>query len=423
VSSTSLITFLGGTRGKDQHNKAVYQQTPYEFPNGAIATTDYFAEALRQQEDFQEILIFGTKTSIWEKLAEDAGDLELALTVLEKTDESAGGSGIDHDLLYRVQDKLSECWGKKVVLHAGEKSITAENAQQELLRYVGVLEQIEGEEILLDFTHGFRSMPMLLNSAIEFWQAMQPVQTPLRLVYGEFNRQGNSSVHYLDDISQSQKAAQSVKLFFEKFDGTELANLVTEFWPSGRKALIAFTRKIQENRLNEIEDPLRQLRNALNNMANLQGAPPWFQPVHQRLGGWIKSVLQSKLPQTLASLAAELAGNRLYAQAIMALDEALLEAILIANKQTSRELSFEERNELFRQTVSGVDKNFKEQFWKLHNLRNFVAHSGRKDISQVQRPVGSPAEQFWKLHVFLKPVLSNPEHYLSEANQANSSSP
>jgi len=64
VSSTSLITFLGGARGKDQNNKAVYQQTPYEFPNGAIATTDYFAEALRQQEDFQEILIFGTKTSI-----------------------------------------------------------------------------------------------------------------------------------------------------------------------------------------------------------------------------------------------------------------------------------------------------------------------------------------------------------------------
>ena len=416
MSSTSLITFLGGARGKDQNNKAVYQQTPYEFPNGAIATTDYFAEALRQQEDFQEILIFGTKTSIWEKLAEDAGDLELALAVLEKTDESTGGSGIDHELLYKVQAKLSDFWGKKVILHAGEKSITAENAQQELLRYVGVLEQIEGEEILLDFTHGFRSMPMLLNSAIDFWQAMQPVQTPLRLVYGEFNRQGNSPVHYLDDIAQSQKAAESVKLFFEKLDGTELANLVKEFWPSGHKALVAFTLRIQENRLNEIENPLRQLRNALKNMANLQGAPAWFQPVHKRLGDWTQSIFAASLPQILGNLAAELAANRLHAQAVMALDEALLEAILIANKQTSRELSFEERNELFRQTVSGSDKNFKENLWKIHNLRNFVAHSGRKDLGQIQRPVGSVAEQFGRLHSFLKPILSHPERYLVETD-------
>ena len=72
--STALLTFLGGMRDKAEKNKPVYQRANYEFPSGTVESTDYFAAALRQQHDFEQILVFGTKTSIWEKLAQDAGD-------------------------------------------------------------------------------------------------------------------------------------------------------------------------------------------------------------------------------------------------------------------------------------------------------------------------------------------------------------
>ena len=411
--STALLTFLGGMRDKAEKNKPVYQRANYEFPSGTVESTDYFAAALRQQHDFEQILVFGTKTSIWEKLAQDAGDEELALEIFSQTEQELDGEGVRLETLGELQQLLSAEWETEVFLCASESSITSENVEDEMMRYVEMLQKIRTEEVLFDFTHGFRSMPMLLSSAVNFWQSLDPVRKPIKMVYGEFNKGGNSNVHYLDGIHQSLKVAQAVRLFFEKMDGSELAQLVHTFWPSGERALSALTMRLQENRLNQIEEPLRQLSNALKHMSHPEDAPAWFNPIRLRLTEWTKNIQQNNLPLTLASLAWELRTNRLHAQAIMALDEALLEAILMARKQSSENLTAEERNKIFKEALRDLEKELGDSLWKLHNLRNFVAHGARPDRKQQGRPVGSPSGQLPQFFQLLQPILANPERYFA----------
>jgi CRISPR-associated Csx2 family protein len=408
MTKTTLITFLGGNRGKDP-SQPTYAPARYQFPGAAVEETDYFAEALRRQRSFAQVVVLGSRTSIWEKLADDAGDEDLALAILEQTEERRGGAGICDAHLQQLQERMTQRWQQDVLLYAGEVSVTAENAQQEMLRYVEVLQQVTGDEVLLDFTHGFRSMPMLLNSALQFWQALRPRPLPVRLVYGELNRHGPSPVHFLDDIQTTQQVARAVRLFFEKLDGTELATQVQEFWPSGQKALAEITLRLQENRLNQMEQPLRQLRNSLEKMANPAGAPPWFAPVKVQLTEWVESLLGKTLPVTLWNLAKELAQNGLMAQAVIALDEALLEAILSAQKQSASELTSEEMKDRFREAMQALDPQRSQELWQLHHLRNYVAHGGRKDSKQQREPAGSPSKRFDEFHQLLKPIVRAPQ--------------
>ncbi len=408
---TALLTFLGGMRDKAATNKPIYQSADYLFPTGEIQRTDFFAAALKRQQVFEQILIFGTGTSIWEKLAEDAGKLDLALELLAQTDETKGGNGICPENLNKLEQALCSDWKTEVILFAGVPSITSKNVETELMHYVEVLQRIRSEEILLDFTHGFRSMPMLLNSALDFWQSMSPIRIPIRLVYGEYNNRNKSPVHYLDGIQQSMKVAQSVRLFFEKLDGSELADQVGDFWPSGKQTLNRFTVRLQENRLNQIETPLRELSGALKHMSHPEAAPPWFHPIRKRLETWTSNLLQATLPLTLEKLAQELTTNRLHAQAIMALDEALLEAILIARKQPSRELTVDERNGIFKEALRGLDRDLNTSLWRLHNLRNFVAHGARQDLKQGGRPQGSVAAQLPRFFTLIHPILEHPNQY------------
>lgn len=410
MTKTTLLTFLGGNRGKDP-SKPTYTPARYQFPDEAVEETDYFAEALRRQGSFAQIVILGSRTSIWEKLAVEAEEEALGWKILEQVDESGGGKGITEENLRQLQEALASHWQQDVLLYAGEPSITAENAQQEMMRYVQVLKQVTGQEILLDFTHSFRSMPMLLNSALQFWQALQPNPIPVRLVYGELNHHGTSPVHFLNDIQTTQQVARAVRLFFEKLDGTELATQVQEFWPSGEKALNEITLRLQENRLNQMEQPLRQLRNSLQKMANPAGAPPWFVPVKVQLTEWVGRVLGETLPITLWNLAEELARNGLMAQAVIALDEALLEAILSAQKQSASELTSEEMKERFREAMQALDLQRSQELWQLHHLRNYVAHGGRKDSKQQKDPVGSPTRRFAEFRWILKPIVWAPQNY------------
>jgi len=408
---TALLTFLGGRRNKPRDNNTIYESTAYQFPDGSLETTDYFAAALRHKHHFSQIVILGTATSIWDKLADDAGDLELALEIIPQTDE-VQGLGLMIESLKKLEILLTASWGTEVILFAGEGGITSENAQQEMMRYVEILQKIQADEILLDFTHGFRPMPMLLNSALQFWQSLQTIHTPIRMVYGEFSQHGDSTVHYLDDIQHSMKVAQAVRLFFEKMDGSELAGLVEGFWPSGCRYLKELTERLQENKLNQIGSPLRQFSNSLQKMSHLEQAPPWFKPIRIRLIQWLEIIQNETLPLTLANLAEQFSKNRLHTQAIIALHEAMVEQFLLARNQSSRNLSDRERKDIIEEAKWELGEEFRNSFDDLQKLRNFVAHGAREVRSQKNYHY-SLSEYFKKHFNALYPVMLQPKRYFS----------
>ncbi len=277
---------------------------------------------------------------------------DLYLEILDRI-EGSSAKGITDNQVERVQNLLEHRWQTNVSIYAGEVGVTQENAFAELMRYEEMLSLIPREnEVLLDFTHGFRSMPILLMSALRFRSALagQVNLRGVRLIYGELNRDRPSPVHVLDDIWTGLKVAQAARLFFEKFEGEELAQEVAPFWPKGEKAIRRLSKIIQANMFDRIEDPLRQLGNAIK--ASNSDAPPWFASVKQKLKELHKRLHRPTLPCVLLNLSMLLKENRLPGQAYIALDETLTEAILEANQCRSEKLTDEDRRGICKDTIT-----------------------------------------------------------------------
>ena len=409
---TTLLSFLGGNRGKDP-KRPVYEQANYRFPDGSEVCSDYFAEAIVRSGQFKlkQVLLFGTRTSVWERLVQEVNP-ELACAILERSDGDTP-AGVTGEQLHQVEHLLAEQWGVEVHAYAGELAVNESNALDELVAYDRMLAKIpDSHEVLFDFTHGFRSLAMLLTVALRFRGAIhhQPHLRAVRLIYGELNHDAPSPVHVLDDLWKGLRVAQAARLFLEKFAGEELAGMLEPDWPTGAKAIRKLSERVQSNLFLEFEEPLRQLHNALSHLP--QPCPDWLTMLAHALERFHHRLTAPTLSGILLRLAEMLMEHHLAGQAYIALDEALTETVLVANEQTSQHLTDSERRELFRKTVEQLpDRRLARQLWRIHNTRNTVAHAGRKihrdNPGNAVAPDGFSRE-FHGLADRLRPLANNP---------------
>ena len=413
---TTLLSFLGGNRGKDP-SRPVYESANYCFPNGSEVRSDYFAEALVRSGQFRlkQVMLFGTRTSVWERLVQES-DPELADAILEHTDPEAG-AGITDEQLREVERRLSEQWGVEAHAYAGDLAINESNALDEMVAYDTMLAKVpDSHEVLFDFTHGFRSLAMLLTVALRFRGAIHHRANlrSVRMIYGELNLEGPSPVHLLDDLWKGLRVSQAARLFSEKFAGEELAAMLESDWPAGAKAVRKLSERVQSNLFLEFEEPLQQLQNALHALP--QPCPDWLAMLAHSLERFHRRLSAHTLPETLLKLAEMLMAHHLAGQAYIALDEALTETVLVANGKTSKSLTDSERRELFRETVEQVaDRRLAHQLWRIHNTRNTVAHAGRnihRDHPGNAVAPGRFLHEFHGLAERLRPFAKTPRKLL-----------
>ena len=69
---------------------------------------------------------------------------------------------------------------------------------------------------------------------------------------------------------------------------------------------------------------------------------------------------------------------------------------------------------IFKEALRGLDRDLNTALWRLHNLRNFVAHGARQDLKQGGRPQGSVAAQLPKFFTLIHPILEHPSQYFGE---------
>lgn len=185
------ITFLGTTK---------YKPTTYCY-NGREYETRFFAEALPHFfPDLERVLVFVTPT-------------------VQK-----------HENLAALQDRLGE------LLHP--VPIPEGHSEQALWETFDALTGAvaEGDEVLFDITHSFRSIPFLVFLAAAYMRAIRPV-TVHRVIYGAWearDKEANRSpvfdltpfVSLLDWLTATDR-------FVETGDGRPLADLLRERMPPG----------------------------------------------------------------------------------------------------------------------------------------------------------------------------------------------
>ncbi len=154
---TTLISFLGKNRRDPVHG---YQRASYEFADGARVKTAFFGAALVQRLKPARTLLLGTAGSMWDALDVDPDAPEWA-ELVEATEQAT----VDQDLLDRVSLRAREAMpGAELVLIPYGRD---EAAQVDLLANLAARVG-QGEQVVLDITHGFRHLPLLALVAARY---------------------------------------------------------------------------------------------------------------------------------------------------------------------------------------------------------------------------------------------------------------
>ena len=187
-----LITSLGAGYQKNSElkiDKRKYEPAKYRFEHGpAVYETSFFAAALSQYLSVDKIFMVGTKKSMWEEayryfsradgdpakekiwfqLAYKIGERDTPSTLMAE-DLSAVNKAID-DYLHDVNPKASGGSLCKLIQYGKNNEEIQDNFQI----FMDLQKEIQpGDEIYLDITHGFRSIPLFMYLMIDFIQTLR----------------------------------------------------------------------------------------------------------------------------------------------------------------------------------------------------------------------------------------------------------
>jgi CRISPR-associated Csx2 family protein len=187
---TTLISFLGKNRRDPVHG---YQRAIYEFPDGAQVKTAFFGAALVQRLKPDRTLLLGTAGSMWDALDFDPDAPEWA-ELVDATEQAS----VDQGLLDRVSLRAREAMpGAELVLIPYGRD---EAAQLDLLANLAARVG-QGEQVVLDITHGFRHLPLLALVAARYLSHVrQAVVTDIYYGALEMTANGVTPVLKLDGL-------------------------------------------------------------------------------------------------------------------------------------------------------------------------------------------------------------------------------
>ena len=393
MTEKTLITFVG--LGKPEGGG--YIKTTYDFGENKHIKSSCFAEAIRQSGkfSFDEVLFIGTATSSWSSLLESVEEQadfweKLYSREIEK-------QPLTDELKTELQQILQNIWQKPVKISINPKELTADNCSEILNQYIGQIFD-SGNDILLDVTHSFRWMPLLLSSALQFKNAYtgpEGDKGSLEIVYGELG--GTlSPVRYLDIWVKSRKTSDAIALFFQKFEAEPLAEALQDHWLPGAKAVKRTGMYLQGNLflpflfdLTKDGYPPSQVLQSLKNACSdfkPDEQPHWVTETRNRLWDFYTKLTSGDPVKRLNMLAHFFAERKLFGQAILLVCLATEQSLLLAFDKTKHP-GFEGLQTVVSDFSSNADYKFNKSFFlDIKSLRNLIAHGGMssKDHSNPQ---------------------------------------
>ncbi len=409
MNKKTLISFIG--RGWiDKNHPERYLKAAYNFGENVICESRCFAEAIRKccKFTFDRVIFIGSETSSWSVLLESLEETEFDLWS-ELYDNEIHKKTISPENKNKLQHIIQELWSVPVELAVYPSELLPENSNDILNHYVDSLLQC-GNDILLDITHGFRWMPVLLASQLQFRSAYSADGSSgkVEIIYGELNTEnGLSPVRQLDILVHGQENANAIALFFQKFEAEPLVKKLELHWPEGAKVIKRLGLYLQGNLflplLFDLAEENYPPSNVLNNLKNVCKdfneikQPGWVIKIRSELSTLHKKMTEGTPVDRLHILAELFAERKLYGQAILSICLAAEQSLLLAFGHKKHpgydELKLiEEKFIPYKNRERYLCKNSKnskmqELYLNIKSLRNLVAHGGMKT---KEKPNASP---------------------------------
>jgi len=391
----TLLTLLGKTKN-DQHSG--YRKTVYELNHHSHPPTAFLGWILRESLQVDEMIIYGTSTSMWDHLFE--GDLNLGSHAdhlrTELLDMLENKGHVEQALLDDLAPVLSQHLDCEVMLRIIPAGLDNQ-AQIDLFRRLH--DDIrDNTELFIDCTHSYRHLPMLLLIGALYLQTLRRVRIG-NIFYGLYDESsGRATVCELKSLLDIHKGLQALTVFDHSGDYLPLLRLAAEHIPAMDQQDCedaAFNEKVL--RIADARKTLARVHNSLSDTTDEFPLVLFKQALLDRLD-WANQPYHDLRQLQVARGMLE---RRDYLRASALLYESVINRF-IREKQLG-----DAENSQVRERAGELLKNGRQPDWqhKLRLLRNALTHGVRPKTVAIQQMLSSEH----KLQTFLKNCISTME--------------
>lgn len=434
-----LISFLGTGRLKDKNDpKREYEPTKYRI-DGQEYEYSFVSVALKKSLSIDKMILLGTPHSMWEEVyniySHSKGEFDFSIWT--KIGDECAKKDHKSPLEIPHQKNIEQAMGdgsKVVLVHYG---LTPEEIRQNSEIILGLDDQFdEGDEIFVDITHSFRSLPLYIMNLLIYLRDVSTKKVSIKgIYYGML--EANSELGYTPIVNMSEvmsvnswiSGAYSFMEFGNAYKISSLIESDSRIAEPKRfcKPLQGFTNAKNLNHLAELENQVQKLQILRNTSGLPTIAKMIVEPV---IGNFLSTVRVGNGKFQHSDFQYQLAiwqkRNFNYAAAYISLNEAILtRACELFRFDSNDYVQREYMKDIFRWARGNANaeaklrelallelvKDSREQlkeysilYNKVARNRNAIAHSLTDDSGRVTNTVHNMIRD---LNTFIKQYKDN----------------
>lgn len=385
-----LISFVGTGQIIEtqtrQYRTATYKADgkEYNFPFVSIA--------LKQHYEIDSVILIGTPKSIWESVylefAKVNGkdideDYYLSLgTECEKKDHTSPLTIPDQK---RIEDVLGP--GSKIILI--NYGLTQEELQQNEEKILSIDQLLrDGDELYVDITHSFRSLPLILLNTIIYLKEVSSKNVKIqKVVYGmlDVHRElGYAPIVELNNILEVNDWISGAHALKEYGNGYRIVELLKD--DNNKQKLQSFSDLLNTNYLAGIRSELGPVGTQLNYQAESPFAKKVLKPVMDSFRKSFQAESDSKYQLSLAKWHFD---HHNYGSAYLILQECIISYMCEKHRKYLPQ-SYDEARDLIRdcfnkrgtkevaklkKDIGPIPANIRKTYHDIRVIRNCIAHT------------------------------------------------
>jgi len=295
-----LISFVGTGGNKDGNSNnhetlRVYKTAKYSFNKGkTFSETTFVAKALVDHYKIDKVCLLGTVKSMWEEVYKVFSKDSFNEDIYWVLDEFTAKANANSDLIMPHKEVVEQALGKDSHVELIKYGITKEEIDINSAIILSLEDYLNnGDELIVDITHSFRSLPLLVMNLLIFLQNVSKKKISVsHICYGniDISRELNyAPVVDLGEIMTINEWIVGAYSLMEFGNGYKIAKLVEKEDKSVANILTGFSDEMNLNHMSGIKSQYLSLSGLKNKI---------FSPIPARI-----------IPQTVKSFVDKFTGN------------------------------------------------------------------------------------------------------------------
>ncbi|WP_455584489.1 TIGR02221 family CRISPR-associated protein [Bacteroides sp.] len=366
-----LISFLGTA----QPNIRQYRVAQYRFNDGSEFQSSFIASALRSHYQIDKMILLGTVKSMWEEVYRTFSN-DINEQIYFELSEHCLSANANSKLYLPHQNKIEEALGnnsKAILIKYGLNEEEIQYNSTTILQLEHYLSS--GDELYIDITHSFRSLPLFLMNSLIYMQNVSRKHINIcHISYGMLDvtaELGYTPVVELKSLLQVNDWISGAYSFFEFGNAYKISRLLEEGYKDISQRLIKFSNVKNLNHLHGIEMQIQELQAIKNRELPLIAQLVVFPVIEEFLSHFKNCSSHSRFQYKLACWYYE---KRHYSSAYIVFVEAIISYICECNMWD--ETSKEERENAKKALLNNNRfQQLRHIYIQVNNIRKQIAHN------------------------------------------------